>query len=73
MITTLNQVKAQSLAQKRNFVISSRDANTPVTPIKKSIVIKYDSYGVPSSAAIDLGLYGDRNVTILTFDFSDLV
>ena len=40
MITTLNQVKAQSLAQKRNFVMSSRDASTPVAPIKKSIIIK---------------------------------
>lgn len=73
MITTLKQVKAQSLAQKRNFVISTYEANTPATPIKKNIIIKYDSYGVPSSAAIDLGLYGDRNVTTLTFDFADLV
>lgn len=68
MITTINQEKEPRKKMLSNFTITK----IPSDPVKKEVTIKYNSYGIPQPGAVDLGLYGDCNVTVLIFDFSQL-
>lgn len=70
MITMIKQTS--NTKKLSNFRISTYDAKI-TTPDKKTVEIIYNSYGVPNLSAVDLGLYGDRNVTILKLNFKDLL
>ena len=71
MITTINK-QASNTKKLSNFRISTYNAGI-TTPDKKTVEIIYNSYGIPNLSMIDLGLYGDRNVTLLKLNFKDLL
>ena len=71
MITTINK-QTSNTKKLSNFRISTYSAGI-TTPDKKTVEIIYNSYGVPSLSAVDLGLHGDRNVTLLKLNFKDLL
>lgn len=71
MITTINK-QASNTKKLSNFRISTYNAGI-TTPDKKTVEIIYNSYGIPNLSAVDLGLYGDRNVTLLKLNFKDLL
>ena len=71
MITTINK-QTSNTKKLSNFRISTYSAGT-TTPDKKTVEIIYNSYGVPNLSAVDLGLHGDRNVTLLKLNFKDLL
>ena len=71
MITTINK-QTSNTKKLSNFRISTYSAGI-TTPDKKTVEIIYNSYGVPNLSAVDLGLHGDRNVTLLKLNFKDLL
>ena len=71
MITTINK-QASTTKKLSNFRISTYNAGI-TTPDKKTVEIIYNSYGIPNLSMVDLGLYGDRNVTLLKLNFKDLL
>lgn len=71
MITTINK-QASNTKKLSNFRISTYNAGI-TTPDKKTVEIIYNSYGIPNLSMVDLGLYGDRNVTLLKLNFKDLL
>ena len=71
MITTINK-QTSNTKKLSNFRISTYSAGI-TTPDKKTVEIIYNSYGIPNLSMVDLGLYGDRNVTLLKLNFKDLL